>query len=137
MIERKYTVRNVSEYDIKPDKTLDVWAEDVTDGYHTFQELYRHRFHLYIALLKVLDRYNNPINGHMVCWKSRLHHDGTMFDDMFIAGITISSFTGPSRTLTYHLPNEYWDKLPLITWDHAPEYDGHTSDDVLKYLLEL
>lgn len=114
----------------------------VSDDYHTMEDLYKHRFHLFIALLKVLDGYVTPIAfPYARCWKSRFHADGTMYDDMFIAGITVTQqyFQGPPQTqyITYHLPLEYWMKLDIMEIAFAPPYDGFTPDDVLERLLKL
>src|SRR5678809_268762 len=63
----------------------------VTDGYHTMEELYNHRYALFIALCRIYDNYVTPLGCRVKCWKSKLHSDGTMFDDSFILGMTISS----------------------------------------------
>lgn len=50
---------------------------DISDGYHTFNELYHHR-----AIL-----FANICNKSGKSWKSKKHHDGSMYDGMFIVGI--------------------------------------------------
>lgn len=136
-MSRKYTVRQLEEFDIKPIGNMEVWGEDVSDGYHTFSELYEHRYALFIALCKVYDNYITPLSTRVKCWKSRLHDDGTMFDNSFIMGMTITEFTGPVSYITYHLPLRLWDKVNLIELSHAPAYDGHTSSDVIGRLMKL
>lgn len=114
------------------------------DGYHTFSELYDHRVSLYITLCKMLVRdseaaYNRndpqPIyyrNGNV--WRSQYHHDGSSFDGWFILGIR----TDPGHQITYHLPMSRWNETNFAyTLNFAPEWDGHTSDDVLKRLKTL
>ncbi len=91
---------------------------ETSDGYHTFNELYEHRH----AMFSILCR---DYNG----WKSKLHADGTMFDGWFIAGIQT-----PSGQATYHLPLAWWNRLKCCEFERAPEWDGHTSDDVLRRL---
>ena len=40
--------------------------------------------------------------------------------------------------ITYHLPNSKWEQTEFApTIDFAPNFDGHTSDDVLKRLSSL
>lgn len=109
---------------------------DVSDGYHTMTELYAHRYALFIALVNILDTEVTPLHGKgHICWKSRLHHDGTMFDDeCFIAGIQLKYFTDPRPQISYHLPLTYWDKLKCKELPRAPEWDGHTSQDVIRRL---
>jgi hypothetical protein len=98
------------------------------DGYHTFKELYDHRITLFITLCKLLDR--ETWEG----WRSKLHSDGTSFDGWFILGIGKSA----GKQITYHLPMIRWDETEFAeTLDRAPEFDGHTSEDVLKRLATL
>ena len=101
---------------------------ETSDGYHTFNELYEHRHTLFIILCNLLEP---KMYGKV--WKSRLHSDGTMFDGgWFIAGIET-----PEGQATYHLPIKKWDELNVLELDRAPEWDGHTADDVLKRLSSL
>lgn len=99
-------------------------AGEVSDGYHTFDELYEHRYALFIALCNQL---------HIYAWKSRFHSDGTMYDWWFIAGIRTEKW----KTITYHLPLEQWGKLNISQIPHAPEWDWHTSKDVINLLYNL
>jgi hypothetical protein len=95
----------------------------VSDGYHTFDELYDHRCHLFIALMR-----SNP----GLSWRSKLHSDGTGYPSWFIAGMRLVS-----GDITYHLPLWMWSMLDgITTHDRAPEWDGHTAADVLKRLRE-
>ena len=106
---------------------IDCYAGDVSDGYHTFNELYDHRCVLFLALCKVLPSY---------AWKSRVHSDGTFFDDMFIMGLEVPSI----GQITYHIPNSYWElaeDLKITTLKLAPPWDGHTSPVVLNRLISL
>ena len=69
---------------------------ETSDGYHTFNELYHHRAVLFSVICN--DRPE-------MAWKSKLHHDGTMFDGMFIVGIQT-----PEGQATYHYDiDPYWD----------------------------
>lgn len=122
------------------------------DDYHTFGELYNHRLELLLALWRsfsMWDRYDPP-----ECWRSKLHHDGTMFDGgWFIVGMSADTRQEVDgdvqwipKTITYHFELKHWDRFSQIedaygqpfvkTLDRAPEWDGHTSQDVLKILAE-
>lgn len=92
----------------------------ISDTYHTFDELYNHRMILFITILSQ--------NKHL-SWKSRLHYDGTMYDDFFIAGITTRY-----GQFTYHFHEKYWNWFSVGERERAPEFDGHTSDDVMRLL---
>lgn len=93
----------------------------VSDGYHTFDELYEHRCTLFLALLKAYGR-----SG----WISKVHHDGSEWAGWFIAGMAL-----PAGDVTYHLPTAMWETAVATgacVRDRAPEWDGHTSADVVK-----
>ena len=106
--------------------------ELVSDWYHTFKELYAHRVALFIALCNTMMFHWNDVEVTHV-WKSKLHSDWTMFDGWFIAGIGTRKW----ETLTYHLPMEEWGNLKSYEIEKAPEWDGHTSDDVLRLLRKV
>lgn len=103
---------------------------EVSDGYHTMHELYEHRMALFAALCNVC--ITSVADYH--AWKSKLHSDGTMFDEgYFIAGIKT-----PHGQITYHMKIEkWWDRFRVPELDKAPEYDGHNSKDVIERLLKL
>lgn len=90
----------------------------ISDGYHTFDELYDHRMKLFAVICRMFSS---------SAWKSKLHSDGTMFDDYFIVGIK----TGEGQ-FTYHYHIDHWDMFPVEELERAPEWDGHTSDDVTR-----
>lgn len=110
---------------VKDGKTVETFSmlddEDLSDGFHTFSELYAHRR----ALTAVLAAYGPA-------WRSQNHHpdDDPMFDGYFIVGIELSP--GP---ISYHYELKYWDDfdgVPELAF--APKWDGHTADDVVKRL---
>lgn len=94
---------------------------EVSDGYHTFNELYEHRHMLFLAMMG-----DDSIHS----WFSLYHHDGTMMEGWFIGGVTLGH-----QPITYHMPTRL---LPLAFrsgaryQDRAPKWDGHTSADVIK-----
>lgn len=116
---------------------------EVSDGYHTISELYEHRHHLFLALVKYYDNYVTPFRCNVACWKSKKHSDDTMFDDMFILGMTVTkppfeADVPPEKyQITYHLPLKYWDLAHVVELHKAPPWDGHTSRNVLERLLRL
>jgi len=96
---------------------------EVSDGYHTFNELYDHRCHLFAALM---------LSNQGISWISKKHADGNMFPGWFIAGMDL-----PSGVITYHLPVNMWDMLDgsgVETKESAPEWDGHLPADVVSRL---
>lgn len=98
-------------------------AGDISDGYHTFNELYEHRTILFASICNM---------NAEIAWKSWQHADGTMYKDMFIAGITTNE-----GTATYHCESEYWDNFVVQELEYAPEFDGHTPEVALARIFKL
>ncbi len=106
----------------------------VSDGFHTFNELYAHRHALLLAVMKLGDYVKAPLKLGNHTWISQRHHDGTSYAGWFIAGVTLP--TGP---ITYHLPDAMWldaVETGAQILDQAPEWDGHTSNDVRDRIME-
>lgn len=102
------------------DEANEEFVQYVSDGHHTFKELYDHRHALFIALLSVMDH----------AWKSLKHDDGSSFEGYFIAGIELNG-----KMISYHLPNELWAYVHATPLDCAPKWDGHTPADVVERLM--
>ena len=101
----------------------------VSDGYHTMDELYEHRITLWIAMLRCMS------GKYGIHWRSKLHSDGTSFEGWFILGYGYAK----GEQITYHLPIERWEECDFVseTLERAPEWDGHTSSDVISRLKQL
>lgn len=115
--------------------TPDDIRSNYSDGYHTFKELYDHRITLFIALCKCLHFDENQVedDGSSCVWKSKKHSDGelTFGGTWFVLGINKEA----GRQMTYHLPMSEWDNCSFATeLETAPEWDGHSSADVLQRL---
>lgn len=97
---------------------------EVSDGYHTFNELYAHRVRLFSSLMHAYPG---------LAWWSRKHSDGEEWEGWVIAGIST-----PEGEITYHLPVEEIEFLPEGTeLEFGKEWDGHEASDVLDRLLSL
>lgn len=107
----------------------------VSDGYHTMDELYDHRITLFIAVCRIL--YNDPqyqTGQRADIWRSALHSDGSKYDGWFILGIGRND----GEQITYYIPIERWKECEFAeTREKAPEWDGHSSADVLERLGKL
>ncbi|HSH24818.1 MAG TPA: hypothetical protein VLA13_04695 [Massilibacterium sp.] len=95
----------------------------ISDGYHTFDELYHHR----MILFSVICNQNKD-----KAWKSWKHDDGTMFDDYFIVGIETDE-----GHYTYHYHKDHWDLFKVKELDFAPKWDGHKPEDITRLLSLL
>lgn len=104
------------------------------DGYHTFDELYEHRIALFIALCKQINRQPYSEDKKYGLWRSELHSDGTNYKGWFILGIGKEK----GKQITYHIPAKYWQDTGFAeTLEKAPDFDGHTPEDVLIRLENL
>lgn len=112
------------------EKTIKIIGENVqiSDGYHTFDELYDHRITLWIALCKFLQQSDGLV------WRSKLHSDGTGFEGWFILGYRAQF----GKQISYHLPMDRWNETEFATTQElAPEWDNHTPSDVIERLKNL
>ena len=96
-------------------------VEKISDGYHTFADLYEQRLILSAALAK-----NNP---H--AWKSKRHEDGSV---PFGGGWFIMGFDTDEGCYTYHYELKDWDLFQCEELDKGKSWDGHTSKDVRRLL---
>lgn len=111
----------LSKYFVKvPDKGIG----ELSDGYHTFNELYHHRAILFSVIC----------NSHKeLAWKSKKHDTGDMYDGMFIVGIET-----PAGQATYHYDiKPYWDMFHVIELEKAPKWDGHSPTDAITRISKL
>lgn len=111
----KKLVRNI----IQRAPAVDV--EKMSDGYHTFADLYEQRLILSAALAK-----NNP---H--AWKSKRHEDGSV---PFGGGWFIMGFDTDEGCYTYHYELKNWDLFQCKELNKGKPWDGHTSKDVRRLL---
>lgn len=98
----------------------------VSDGYHTFDELYHHRAILFSVICNLHPE---------LAWKSKQHDDPNfpMYDGMFICGIET-----PMGQATYHYDiDPYWEIFNVKELERAPKYDGHTPEDAINRIKSL
>lgn len=109
-----------------------ICGRELTDGYHTMSELYEHRHILlagFVNFVNIIYSHNPDVGTEV--FKSRLHSDNTMFDGMFIVMGYLDGMQ-----FSYHVENRYWNMFKIPEQEMADEWDGHTSNDVLKIISE-
>jgi hypothetical protein len=105
----------------------------ISDGYHTFGELYEHRITLFISLCKVLQEtcsYRNGSEDIGEVWRLPVKNG------WFLMGMNLTSQGGQ---ISYHLPESKWNETDFANFLHEEnyEFDGHTGADVLERLKKL
>ena len=99
-------------------------AEEISDGFHTMAELYHHRAILFSVIVR---------DHQELAWKSKMHHDGTMYDGMFIVGID----THDGQASYHYDIDPYWDMFDCKELENAPEFDGHTPAEAIERISAL
>lgn len=118
--------------DINELRGKNVPVGSLSDGHHSYDELYQHRNILFIALCKEIAGNDvlNPI------WCTHTQSDGTPVQDgWFLLGINKKA----GKQISYHIPECFWDVVTDFakTTPKAPDYDGHTGPEVLKRIASL
>lgn len=100
-------------------------VKEISDGHHTFEELYHHRILLFATICNL---------NQDVSWKSKKHHpeDDQMFNGSFIAGINT-----PLGEATYHIKLKYWNIFNIKEIEHSPKFTGYTPEESIQRILSL
>lgn len=108
----------------------EVKKNSISDGYHTFDELYEHRMIYNAAFAKLCTKHNIKVET------STRHSDGNLCfgGGWFIINILLPTgklISNHYKTSNYHL----FVKLPYSSTSKI-KYDGHTTKDCLIRLEE-
>lgn len=132
--ERKYHIVNILNDSISlyyPEIKPEIPKGEISDGYHTFDELYRYRMLYNAAFFNVLAK-----DGSIKMCKSRKHSDGEKCfgsDDWFIVMAIL-----PTGQISNHYESKYWNLFNIPERGIAFDYDGHTpneaADRIERYL---
>ena len=113
---------------------------ELTDGYHTFNELYEFRKVYNAALfnewvdIKTFNKDGSWCSKYDV-HKSWKHYDGEL---CFGGGWFIVSAMLPTGLISNHYEAKDWNLFKVPEVEKALfEYDGHTAQDVLQRLKDL
>lgn len=96
---------------------------EVSDGYHTFNELYYYRMLYNAAFFNLLPKE----------WvhKSKRHHTG---EECFGGGWFIVMANLPTGQISNHYELKDWDLFKVPEKEFADEYDGHTPQEAAERL---
>lgn len=100
-------------------KKFEIKNGDISDGYHTFDELYKHRVNLFMVLIRYTDWPCFMVKNHYPEW-----------DAVYLET--------PLGQISYHLP---WTKretiINRVKVVDKHDWDGHDSNEVLFRLQKL
>lgn len=129
---RKWLIEYVKCFVLETEKKVDkkavlAWLEkqkepedkgEISDGYHTFNELYYYRMLYNAAFFNLLPKE----------WvhKSKRHHTG---EECFGGGWFIVMADLPSGQISNHYELKYWDLFQIPEKEFADEWDGHTLQE--------
>ena len=95
---------------------------EVSDGFHTFNQLYYQRMMLFAVIVK---------QNKERAWKSLRHEDGEL---CFGGGWFIVGIDTQEGSYTYHYENKDWDAFDCVELERGKHWDGHTEKDVTRLL---
>lgn len=126
-VERGYDALFESHFDDpKMEKAIETACEiagvddegDLSDGNHTFNDLYHQRCILFATLVNLFPE---------ISWKTKRHDDGEL---CFGGKNFLVCIDTPAGPYSYHYPMEDWDKFECQEIEQAKPFDGHTDKDV-------
>lgn len=103
---------------------------NISDGYHTFNELYEYRLLYNASMFNELAK-----QGLYDVHKSRKHSDGAVpfgDDNWFIVQAEL-----PTGQISNHYEMKDWELFKVPEKEKANPYDGHTPQDVAKRLRDF
>lgn len=95
---------------------------DLSDGFHTFNQLYYQRMMLFATIVK---------QNRDKAWKSLRHEDGEL---CFGGGWFIVGVDTPEGIYTYHYEDHYYSLFDCVELERAKHWDGHTEKDATRLL---
>lgn len=96
--------------------------DDLSDGFHTFRQLYYQRMVLFATIVK---------QNKDKAWKSLRHEDGEL---CFGGGWFIVGIDTPEGSYTYHYEDNYYSLFDCEELERSKHWDGHTEKDVTRLL---
>lgn len=102
---------------------------EVSDGSHTFRDLYTHRYYLFCLAMTMYPE---------VSWRTLKHNSkdkDPMYEGYFLAGMDL-----PTGRVTYHVEIPFWnllDNLGIQTLSEAPKHDGSSPEDCLERIFNF
>lgn len=103
-------------------KIPETGIDDLSDGFHTFRQLYYQRMMLFATIVK---------QNKNKAWKSLRHEDGEF---CFGGGWFIVGVDTPEGSYTYHYEDNFYSLFDCEELERGKHWDGHTEKDVTRLL---
>jgi hypothetical protein len=114
---------------LKKEKSSAFHAGNISDGFHSFDELYMYRMAYNAALFNEF-ALQNKYDVH----KSYCHADGL---PCFGGGWFVVVAELPTGQITNHYPLKDWDNFRIPEKEKANVWDGHSPQEALQRMLKL
>ena len=136
--KRYFDVNIYCDYTNKVDKYIKIFPNgDVSDGYHTFDELYYYRLcynAIFInTLVKLINENPAKFKDIKVC-KSKKHFGGEL---CYGGGWFIVMISTPWGQISNHYKLEYWNMFNCRIVDVSWKWDGHGMKEAMERLNKL
>ena len=135
---RHFDVNIYCDYTNKVNENILIYPNgDVSDGYHTFEELYYYRLcynAAFINTLVELKKLNPGKYKDIKIAKSKKHFDN---EPCYGGGWFIVVINTPFGQISNHYKLEHWDMFDCPTIKKAWAFDGHNMHDAMNRLNKL
>lgn len=114
---------SVESFALNSNKFEIVGDIEVSDCYHTFDELYAHRIMLFLWLARLLGG-----------WKSKIDFYGNSIDGWFYLGVPLND-----KYIAYHIPDRYWDRIDVEVLSKGNQcvFSKDTLIEINDYLMSM
>ena len=133
--ERFYNI--LAQFGAGDTKTINITPEGISDGFHTFDELYYYRLcynAIFInSLVKLINENPAKFKDIKVC-KSKKHFGGEL---CYGGGWFIVMVSTPWGQISNHYKLEYWDMFSCRVADTSWKWDGHGMKEAMERLNKL
>lgn len=117
--------------------SIKITKDGVSDGYHTFDELYEYRLAYNAAFINALVVLKTLLPGKykdIKIAKSKKHNDG---EPCYGGGWFIVVVDTPWGQFSNHYKLEHWDKFDCPIISKSWKFDGHTMNDTIDRLDKI
>lgn len=137
--ERFFQIHSECDYTTPVKQDIHITPNGVTDGWHTFEELYNYRAIYNAGLVNMIVWAKKHTVGSggfsdVDAIKSKKHFDGKKCYDGNYFIVVIKT---PFGQISNHYKMEHWDKFNCRATKTAWKYDGHTMQESNARLIKL